>query len=812
MRPLGLASGYFRISLVLACLLAFALVAVAQTDSSTSADKKDDKQDDKKAAEKGPEQGEVWNGYEVHQSIEFGGHITDFTGSQALWNTYVNQYSGPRLLNQTLDMRSIGHNGLLFDELHMSNWGYGGDPNNVSRLSLSKQKWYDFSASFRRDRNFWDYNLLANPLNPVVSNPSIPVTESPHRFEVVRRNMDFRLTLAPQSRFRVRLGYNHNVSEGPSFSSVHQGTDTAIFQAWRNGTDQYQVGFDFRFLPRTNISYDQFVTKYKGDTSWLDTIFPYQLLNGTPVDLGLPFNTPANQPCASPIQNPATTPPTARATCNGYLAYSRFSPTRNLTPTEQLSFQSNYFKNVDMSGRVTYSGADNDAPTQLEVFAGRISRTNGRSLTEGGPASSRRVSVSADYAITIRATDKFRIVDTFRWSDFRIPAHWLGLTDNFFSASMLVNPNVFNPATCPSTLATCPQHNASSGADVIVQDVNHFLRHNVFQETIQLEYDFTRRVGAYLGYRYRHRRIVASHFDVAKQTFFPTLPHRGACADPAIPLNPDGSCTVQTLNGLTAAELVTSPSDLVPDTDDDRINEHSALFGFWTRPIDALRLSFDTELMSADRVITRISPRQMQKYRVRANYKPKDWLSFAGAVNITEQRNNVTDINNLQHNRNYSFVTVITPNEKWALDLSYNYNDVFSQSLICFVSTPAPPGPVKCALAPTFLEELSFYNVKGHFASASLLWRPIRRVTANLGYTGTFTNGQSLLLNPNAPVGPLQSNYHLPSGSIAVELARRWTGRVGWNYYGYNEKADPGFTAPRDMRGNMFTLGLKYAF
>ena len=130
----------------------------------------------------------------------------------------------------------------------------------------------------------WDYNLLANPLNPVVSNPSVPVTVSPHRFEVVRRDMDFRLTLAPQSRFRVRLGYNHNTSEGPSLYSVHQGTDTVLSQRWRNGLNQYQIGLDFRFLPRTNISYDQFVTKYKGDTNWQDQFFGFQLSNGTPVD------------------------------------------------------------------------------------------------------------------------------------------------------------------------------------------------------------------------------------------------------------------------------------------------------------------------------------------------------------------------------------------------------------------------------------------------------------------------------------------------------------------------------------------------
>ena len=172
------------------------------------------------------------------------------------------------------------------------------------------------------------------------------------------------------------------------------------------------------------------------------------------------------------------------------------------------------------------------------------------------------------------------------------------------------------------------------------------------------------------------------------------------------------------------------------------------------------------------------------------------------------------------------------PNDKVSLDFSYNYNDVFSRTNVCYVfptaTPPAPPATIspECALAgglappqppvvlPTtyFYDDVSFYNSKGHFVSANVMWKPVRRVTTNLGYTGTFTNGNTLILTPNVPVGPLQSNYHLPSGWLAVELARRWTGRFAWNYYGYNEKADPGFTGFRDVRGNMFTLGLKYAF
>ena len=92
---------------------------------------------------------------------------TGSTGNQDTYDTFVDLGAGPRLLDYTLDMRSLNHQGLLFDNLNFSNFGYGGDPNDVSRLRIEKNKWYDFSAVFRRDKYFWDYNLLANPLNPV---------------------------------------------------------------------------------------------------------------------------------------------------------------------------------------------------------------------------------------------------------------------------------------------------------------------------------------------------------------------------------------------------------------------------------------------------------------------------------------------------------------------------------------------------------------------------------------------------------------------------------------------------------------------
>ena len=180
----------FRLTRLLVTITILSFTAHAQNQGSAS---------------QNPSQPEGWetNGYVVHQSIEFGFRANDVTGSQQMYNSLVNLRTGPRLFDQSLSMQSQNHAGTLFDNLFLDSFGWGGDPNNAFRLRLDKNKWYDFRSAFRRDQTDFDYNLLANPLNPPTSSPSIPVTSSPHLFATRRRIRDFYLTLFPQSIFDV---------------------------------------------------------------------------------------------------------------------------------------------------------------------------------------------------------------------------------------------------------------------------------------------------------------------------------------------------------------------------------------------------------------------------------------------------------------------------------------------------------------------------------------------------------------------------------------------------------------------------------
>jgi hypothetical protein len=773
---------------------------------------------------KGVDQGN----YNIKQSIEFGGRFASIGGDTQTYDTFVNLQQGPRLLGFTLEMQSLDHHAALFDRLYFNNFGYGGDPNDVSRLRINKNKWYDFDALFRRDENVSNYSLLANPLNPTTAFANGPggygppictscvIGSSPHLYDTRRRMSDYNVLVLPQSKIRFRLGYSRNITAGPSLTTIHQGTEQLLFQETRDTVNAYRLGADFKLLPRTNISYDQIFSYYKGDTGQTDNNQTFPLSNGTAVDLGVSFNATAGQPCA------ATFVPGGRVnpTCSAYVNYQRHGRTRTNSPTEQLSMQSNYFQSWDLSAKVSYTSGDMIVNNWIESLTGREARTNLHNQTNGGPVFGRHVAATADVGATWRITEKLSFVDSFHFANWHNPTELDNSGCSFFSPNLLTAPNFFMPAaTLPLSIpcvppangvAGLPAHNASSAPDISFGVSSLFLKQDEKTNLAELEYQFSPQLGVRTGLRYRHRSIDDSAFGTATEIFFPSNANRGDCAlaGGALPVgcaaNGDGSFTFVT------RDPTVSPAETL-------INEYSAVFGIWARPVKHFKISFDAELMSADNSFTRISPRQTQEYRLRTTYKPAEWMNLSGSVALWEARNNVADVNNLQHNRVYAFSATFQPNDKVGLELGYEHNDVFSQILVCFTSSAVVTGPatVTCTGVPGLVQQLSTYTNKSNFGYFDASWTPIRRLTARLGANLTGTSGTVLIISPNAPSGPLNSTYFQPFGGIDYHFAKSWTGKAYWGYYGYHEDESSvvqDVFAPRNFRANLVTLSLRYAF
>jgi hypothetical protein len=835
--------------------------------------------------------------YNIHSTIEFGYRLNEVTGNQNTYDTFENLGSGVRLFNFSFEMRSLDHHGFLFDNLSFSNFGYGGDPNDVTRLRIEKNKWYDFRLLFRRDKNFWDYNLSANPYNPAAlnpagslatgcyvgpptaafpqgapgfcSSPAVAQNNSLHGLDLVRRMQDYDLTLLPQSKIQFRLGYSRNRDEGPGGFTTDGGTISDFNENYSYTTNAYRVGVDFKVLPRTTISYDQFLNYFKQDNVVSDNPainpgnFGFVIANpsglgtpnGTPVDLGNIWSTQTPSevlPCATPIVTGTTN--TSIPTCNGFLSYSQVGRPRNFMPTERLRFQSNYFKNFEMSGSVGYSSSNNVIPDFLETVNGYTARTAERGSTTGGPADAKRVSVNADWSGVYAVTNKLRILDMFRYDNWRIPGMWALDETNIFGtgfpglAGLQQSEAVFNTVNCPvaSNAVTCPQHAASSAADVINGLATSFLGQNLKSNTIEVQYDFNRRYSAHAGYLYTNRTI--AEFSDTNDTgliYFPGgatataandyLAARGSCAlvAGALPagctLNADGSVTFLAPAAASPIRSVTT------------INENALLLGVVARPIDALRITGDFEFGYNDQSFTRIDPRQVQSYKIQVEYKPRPWANLAGAVEIHENRDNVSTVDNQEHDRSYSFSAMLMGNQRLSVDFGFNYWNVYTQSLICFAYSitaanaappPAtvtvsafPPGVPQlstgtgCPISgsPSPLGALSTYNSTDYFAHAAVLWKPMKRVTATVGYGGSFVRGNTIFLNPLMPSGTLDFNYQRPYASLAIDVYRGFSYIVSWNYYGFNQTGNTspfGLAAIQspDFNGNNATFSFRYSF
>jgi hypothetical protein len=780
--------------------------------------------------QKGIDQGS----YNIKQAIEFGYRFTDITGNLQTYNTMVNLQDGPRLLNFTMEMRSLDNRGTFFDRFYFSNFGYGGDPNVVTVLRVSKNKWYAFNGMFRHDENLWDYSLLANPFNPATPVANAPpnfnpvvnapasvagtpvIAVSPHYFNTRRNVQNYGVTFLPQSKIRFRVGYDLNTNNGPAFTAFHQGTEQFLSQNVSATLTQYRLGVDFRFLPKTNISYDQIWSYYKTDPGVTDQNQQFSVGTGFPlVDLGVSWNGP---PC-----NPAFQPNgLVSSNCNAYYSYHSHSQTRLNVPTEQISFQSNPIPPLQLSGKFSYTGGDMNVYNYNQGFVGLESKSFHSNFGQSGPMQGRHVTSYADLGATWRITPMFSLVDEFHYGNWQEPAQFTATNCSFFSSTLLVAPNFFTstatlPASCPSPInavSGTPTHNSKSDPDILVNLDSNFLKQQTTRNLIEAQVQVSPKAGAYFGYRFAHRVIADNFYNTQNAIYFPDTAERGNCAlaNGVLPagcrLNSDGSVSFQAPIQAFGPPGVTD------------INYNSAVFGFWVKPSPKFSLNLDADIGSADNTFTRIGSRQSQQFRIRAQYKVAAWFNLSGHFHGSYGQNPETTVSGAQRNQNAGVSMSFTPTEKFSTQLGYNYNNINSQIYLCFTSSAAQPGLPPCPGVSSLFQQFAPYTSNVNTGFIDFQWTPVNRLNLDLGANISAATGSEVNLNPlstipTAPTGALNSTWYEPYASIAYHFAKNWTGKALWNYYGYHEDSNGSYQdlfVPRNFRGNTVTLSVRFAF
>lgn len=799
------------------------------------------------------------DGYSIHQTVDLGGHMVGLSGSGAMYNTMVNMHSGPRMLNQTVEMHSLpGKKDSLFDNLSAMSSGYGGDPTNFTKLDFSKGKLYDFSGLFRRDRQYFDYDLLGNP--NITTGLSIPigpsntttttlpwpqVNHSAVMFNTVRRMTDVDLTLFPLARVTFRFGYSHSTFEGPSLSPSYtiMKYDALLQQYQRNGNDNYRAAVDWKPAKGTKLTFEEEINRYKADSFFtLDPNgFLAQEADGTPAYLGnwdsqAPYGISAcnatsmgSAYTSSSVYtiltaNPSGGKPIINPACAVVTSYTRSLPTRTTLPTSTIRLQSNSIQNFSIIGDVRYTLGDSRLPNYYENAQGLSGAI--RSITwTGGYAKVNRAVLTGDFGFVWQATKTFSLADQISFSSTKEAGY-----------SLVPTPvNLSTPAAPNQTINYIGPLTASPGT--LPHGVNGTLTSNFYGQgftvnNLTAAWDATSRARFSLTYRYGTRNIGQG------------VPHKGDLQE----------------TDPVSGELT--------------INETGGIFNAALRPTSNWDINGSVEILYADNTLTPIGPRQTKQYRVHTRYRPKSWASFNGAFSDRERHDNTNNaqevvasgtpyegpINHVDYSRVIGVGADLMPNEYYGLNINYAYTDVYSASNICYSNgaTSTLPGAVASATATpcpgiyargstTVLASWfgrDFMDAPTQSASVAVTMSPNAKVHTNIGYRISDVNGSRFFNDARDVNGSLVSKYQSPFVNIA------WTARPGliwkaeYNYYGYGEggpsgsqycststtmtsavvpctslpyptgltEPTSGLTAPRVFHANNVTLGVHYEF
>lgn len=756
-----------RIPWILAAALLLGSMAWAQTDEQQ-------------------DPGQVVNGFELRQTAEFGGRISHSNGSNAIFTDFVDLKSGPRLMEYTLQLHALEHKGGYIDDLSWTNTGYGGDPETVTRIRASRNRWYDFSAQMRRNINFYDYNAFSNPYNygPTISNTTRPsfvtFNDSVHMMNTRRKMGDFNLTILPQSKVRFRFGYTRVLNEGPTYSSYHDGTDIQLLQNYDVQQDAWQFGMDYTLAPRTSLSYDHILTVGDVATGYKDPNVGRAFLSSggqnIPIDPGAIWNFYYGQPCAAPTVTSGVLTP---ANCGVYLGYTRTGDIHTNLPSDKLSFTSRYWKKLDVSASAGYSYGGTYIRNYNEQENAWISRTNQLGDTIRGTTNATQNTSFLDLGATFYITDAWSISNQTRWVNYRQPSFFNSATTVCFPNATSGVTALSQPGTPFGNFPTCggvfasgtPQHTSSSPADYTLLMYLRSWNRATAYNTTTLSWAPSKRFGTHVGYRYGRVHDTATDFDSQTATYL------GANF---------GAGNTRLAPGTYVTPLPDADDALVTD---DHQTEHALLFGFQLRPVDSWRINGDWEYVYDNIALAPISPQHASRVKLRSTYRFSRWLTASGSALLIDNRNDVVAQNpdgtnafpvgyhNPRHTDSsnaYAFNLAFEPNKYFTFDLGYTFNHFESQGGTCMmassgggnvqsltpeggaisrcpnVSDPFVPG-VAGAPIPTVLNYAQSLNT----IYTALLIHPVKRVTLSFGIDSTINDGKNAWLRADT-LAPLR--------------------------------------------------------
>jgi hypothetical protein len=717
-------------------LILFAGVAIAQAPSPSPKPKATE------TPTTSSQTGEDAGDYTVTGTIEVGYRGLRVDGDLNKFQSDLNYKAGPRLFDSSFLMQAKDGKASLFDNLLVTSTGWGADPNGQMRLSAEKSKWYRFDASYRRFKYFRFVNNLANPnwiFSPATfSVPPNPITGE-HGYNTRTTLGDFDLTLLPKNKnIKFNIGFSPERYSGPAFTNYHVGGNEFNFLSnLKSRANDFRIGADGKLGP-IDFSVLQGFRLFRDDS--FIRLGPTRGINLNP-------------------------------TVASFTSFNREEPAHGEVDYTRLSAHTTVAKKLDITARLVHSNA-----TSSFVFNETFSGTNFNPRVTGWPPTppaatpntlnlgqyiisgrTKRPNTLFDLGVTLMATDKFRLSNTFRVETFEITG--TGLFSDFFSITRGTRTDTVGFSNL---------------------DVTKITKYRKYQNTVEGDYQFSSRYSVHLGYRYGSRHI---------EEFF---------------------------NGFNfgSSGSLTPPATRTTEEFTEDNHTHAFLGGFKARPVSNWTLYFDAEHGTADNVFTRIGNYNYTNIRVKSRYAPSKKLSFNLAV-ITKNNANPSEIagTSLQSfgvdykSRIFSSSIDWTPDSRLSFSGGYNYNWVNSDAVIDFAYLSA---------ANAAIRGHALYFMRNHFFFVDSVAQLHPRVTLFTAYRINKDNGQGdRLQNPTGSPATLISSYPMSYQSPEARLAFRVHQRLDWNvgYQYYNYRESPLITVrPQNYHAHLPYMSLRLYF
>ncbi len=170
---------------------------------------------------------------------------------------------------------------------------------------------------------------------------------------------DYDLTLFPQSKIRLRLGYSRNVNEGPGLESYDSGVLAAFHHELPHHGKRLPRGSGLpRFCPKPRSPTTNTSPTTSRTTSLPTRTCPYLLPGSVPVDLGIVWNTAGTHALRRAVPGHHARFCKPRVQRNHRLIRGRAGRVFSRRPSVS-AFNPAMFKNLELSGAAGYSTSNN---------------------------------------------------------------------------------------------------------------------------------------------------------------------------------------------------------------------------------------------------------------------------------------------------------------------------------------------------------------------------------------------------------------------------------------------------------------------